>query len=241
MRSKALIAVAVLVAALPAAASAAEPARVKLVKCTLKKQSAVFYGRMTRVPGTEWMQMRFTLQQRLAPGAVMPVQSKPLARWRVAEAGVRVFGYRQAVRGLVPDGVYRMVVDFRWFDDDDHVLHKTRRRSPVCGEQGPLANLRTRVVAARPTGVDGVHRYTVRIWNEGRTVASGFGIGFELDGAGVDQRTTYTLAPGESRQVSFRGPPCRSLVTAEVDPARVVPESDETDNVHQTTCDRLYD
>ena len=44
-----------------------------------------------------------------------------LGKWHRSRAGVGGFGYKQAVRNLDEGSLYRVRVDYRWYDEDGEV------------------------------------------------------------------------------------------------------------------------
>jgi CARDB len=242
MRRHAITA-AVLAACLLAPASAlgaSKVAGVKVSSCSRLDHSGSFYGRMSQVPGAERMAMRFTLLARGPEEAKYTAVTAPgLKRWRRSKPEVRAFGYRQRVRGLLGGSLYRMQVDFRWYDSEGEVVRRARRRSGACNQAAPLPNLRVRLVDMAPTSIDGVSRYRVRVANGGSAAAEAAGVRLSVDGSDVDTRTIDSLAPGAFTFLSFRGPNCNLGAQAVVDPDNVVRETDEGDNAQTRTCEDL--
>jgi CARDB len=224
---------------LPAPETRPGPAIVKLVSCSPAQGSAVFYGRMRGVAGSERMSMRFSLLERTGDGPFQQVRAPRLARWRRSRPGVAVFGYRQRVKGLAEGAIYRARVDFRWHDEDGEVVLRAQRRSRPCNQGGPLPNLRAQLAGSGPTTVPGVSRYTVRVVNSGDASAEQVGVGLAVDGSAVDTQTVSRLEPGDSRLLEFRGPRCEGHVRTTADPAGAVRESVEDDNSQTLTCDQL--
>jgi hypothetical protein len=215
------------------------PAHVKLVSCSPAQGSAVFYGRMRTLEGARRMSMRFSMLERSDEGLFKPVRAPRLGRWHKSRPGVSVFGYRQKVKGLAEDAVYRARVDFRWHDADGHVVRRAQRRSRPCSQAGPLPNLRARLVASAPTGAQGVDRYEVRVVNAGGAPADQVGVGLVVDGSAVDTQTVARLEAGEARLLHFRGPRCERFVRTTADPAGSVRESSEDDNGESITCAQI--
>jgi hypothetical protein len=215
------------------------PALVRVDSCSPAEGSAVFYGRMRAVPGSERMSMRFGLLERSGDEPYERVRAPRLARWRMSRPGISVFGYRQRVKGLAEDAVYRARVDFRWHDAEGEVIRRTQRRSRACSQAGPLPNLRARMGDSGPTATPGVFRYAVRAINAGEAAAEQVPIGFAVDGSAVDTQTVPRLEPGESRLLEFRGPRCQGSVRTTADAADGIRESSEADNSQTLTCDQL--
>jgi CARDB len=215
------------------------PAYVRTVSCSPASSSAVFYGRMQSLGAGQRMSMRFSLLERSGADGYRAVRSPQLDRWRRSRPGVAAFGYRQKVKGLSEDAVYRARVDFRWQDADGDVVRRARRRSRPCIQAGPLPNLMTRITRVQMTTVEGVFRYLVRVTNVGAAYAEKVDVRMDLDGAAVDTKTVPGLAEGHSAIVSFRAPRCGSWARAVADPGGTVRESSEDDNVHSLACSEL--
>jgi hypothetical protein len=215
------------------------PAYVKVLSCSPASGSAVFYGRMHRMGAGERMSMRFSLLERRGGGPFQPVRAPRLDRWRRSRPGVAMFGYRQRVKGLSEDAVYRARVDFRWHDAEGELVRRARRRSRPCSQAGPLPNLRVRITRVRVTTTRGVFQYLVRVTNSGSGAAEKVDVRLDVDGSAVDTETVPRLQPGESTVVDFSGPGCESSVQATADPDATVRESSETDNSQSLSCSEL--
>jgi hypothetical protein len=203
---------------------------VKVRSCSIEEQRAVFYARMRRLRGTRRMKMRFTLLER--PAGLLRfkrVRAPGLSRWRRSAAGVRSYGYSQAVRGLHEGSAYRMRVRYRWYDRDGDLQRSARRTSRTCRMFVPLANLRVRALEYRALG-GGVWRYRARVVNVGRAAADGVAVQLAVDGGVVNTETVDRLSPGEAAFLDFDGPACQRRYVFEVDPEHGVPEANEGDN-----------
>lgn len=234
------------VAALTASAQAGPPADggqlaardawVKVSSCSPSDHNAVFYARMRRLALGQRLWMRFTLLERGEDGRYTPVAAPGLHRWRKSKPDVKAFAYKQRVRGLAPDSAYRASVDYRWYSADGELARKQRRRSGVCSQSGPLANLRARIVGSEATELPGISRYRVRLANAGQAAADNVGVRLAVDGSTSETKSVAQLAPGAAAFVHFQAPECTSAVRAEADPAGEIPESSETDNSHRLAC-----
>jgi hypothetical protein len=242
MRTRIVTAVllAAALAATPSLASGATtPAYVKTVKCSIAHHEAAFYARMRQLDGSERMAMRFTLLERTGAEGFTRVRAPGLGRWQTSRSGVSAFGYRQSVRNLLENAVYRMRVDFRWFSSDGEVVEELHRRSSACRQYQALPNLRAQLVGAKTGSMPGVVRYFVRVSNDGKTAASAIPVGLTVDGDAVDIVTVPGLGAGEDTVVAMRGPECRNVVEVEADPNGTIAESLEDDNAHEVDCDDL--
>jgi hypothetical protein len=214
-------------------------ASVRVSSCSRVDHSASFYGRMNRLAAADRMAMRFTLLQHAEHEPFAPVHAPGLGRWRKSKHAVRGFGYRQRVRGLADGSLYRMQVDFRWYDEEGAVIRRTRRRSRTCNQVGPLPNLRVKIIDSAPTPIAGVSRYEVRVANRGAAAAQMVDVAFEVDSSAVDTQTVAALDPDQTQVLTFRGPACENGVKATVDPGGTVRETDEHDNVQALSCSDL--
>jgi uncharacterized repeat protein (TIGR01451 family) len=102
-----------------------------------------------------------------------------------------------------------------------------------------LPNLRARVVGAVAAAVPGVVRYSVRVSNDGPADATEVPLALIVDGNVVDTVSVASLAAGEVRFVTVRGPDCRQTVEVQADPDGAIAESSEDDNVHAISCTEL--
>jgi hypothetical protein len=160
-------------AALPAVAQAQQlKTSVRVVECSFEQHQAIFRGSMRSIEGSARMAMRFTLLERTGADGFRPLKAAGLGRWRRAKPGVVSFGYRQVVRALPENAVYRMRVDFRWSAADGSVLAQVQRNSPSCRQYSALPNLKVEVLGASATKVAGVVRYRVLVTNDGRAEVS---------------------------------------------------------------------
>jgi hypothetical protein len=214
-------------------------ASVKVLSCSPALGSAIFYGRMRSLEPGERMSMRFTLLERTADGRWEPVQAPRLGRWRRSRPGVGAFGYRQKVKGLERDAVYRARVDFRWNGADGTVVRRARRKSRPCSQAGPLPNLRVRITGAGAAATPGASRYALRLVNAGDGAAEQVGVALEVDGSIADTRTVERLEAGQAQELELRGPACKGSVRAIADQPNSIRESSESDNIHELTCDQL--
>jgi len=236
---RALLAVALVTAALPAAAGAAPmPASVKVAKCSIATHEAAFYARMQQTPGASRMAMRFTLLEETG-GRAERVDAPGLRRWRFSKQGVRTFGYRQGFKNLPGNASHRVRVDFRWYAEDGSELARTMRRSARCRQFVALPNLVVKIASVMPTSVPGVVRYQALITNIGKASASAVQVRLTVDGDVVDTLTLVSLAPGEQRSRVIRGPECDRLASLEADPEHAIAESSDADNAYELDCGML--
>ena len=230
-----LLGTALAVAAPPAAAAERLPASVSLMGCSFEEHSAAFYARMRTLEGADRMALRFTLLERTGAEGFRPVKAPGLRRWHWSKPGVAALRYRQAVRNLAENAIYRVRVDFRWYSASGEELERATRRSPRCRQFLELPNLTAEIVRIGRTKVAGVARYEVLVLNTGRAAVPGVSVRLAVDGAIVDT-VTLALGPREARSLVIRGPECQQRATAEADPDKLIAEASEDDNLHELSC-----
>jgi hypothetical protein len=228
-------------AATPAAAfggpsTGSLPAHVKTVKCSVAGHEAAFHARMRRLDDTYRMGLRFTLLERTGENGFVAVRAPGLGGWRRSSPGVAVYGYRQGVRNLLANAVYRMRVDFRWYTREGEGEARVRRTSSACRQYVALPNLRAHLVGAVDGAVEGVVRYLVRVRNEGNAPAGHVPVALLVDGDFVDTVTVSRLEAGERTLVKVPGPGCERVIEVKVDPDATIAESSEDDNTHTVDC-----
>jgi CARDB len=190
---------------------------------------------MHAVPGTNRMQMRFTLIDRSADGATL-VPTPKLARWRKSHLGVKTFGYAQTITGLQKGGAYAAAVEYRWRDARGHTIKSVRLTSKDCRQEGELPNLAVTGITARAGDAAGTLDYTVFVTNRGLADAKKLAVDLFVDGAAVNSAAVDLIESGETVQVKFSGPACRQRLRAVVDRKDTVRETTEDDNVRHGRC-----
>ena len=212
---------------------------VKVARCSRALDAAVFHGKMRKLEDSERMAMRFTLLERTGTDGFQPVPAPKLGRWHRSRSGVAAFGYKQVVRNLVKGSVYRVRVDFRWYDEEGEVVARKRRGSASCPNQSALPNLRVRVAGVRKTPAADTDRYFLKVVNSGRATAEGVPVKLSVDGIAAGTVTVPLIYAKASKIVSMRGPECESWVDAVVDPDGLIAETWEQDNTHLLACQDL--
>jgi hypothetical protein len=224
-----------------AAADAARPTTLKVRACdggaSDRDRQATFYSRMRSVPGTDRMQMRFTLLDR-SEDRRQPVRIPELARWRRSRSGVKSFGYAQRVSGLLAGRVYAMSVEYRWLDDEGNTVKSLRRTSSDCRQGGSIANLAVTGITSKPGAAEGTEEYEIEIVNRGTARAADFEVDLIVDSAAADSHDIDELRPGEATTVKITGPSCLARVRAVVDRDDAVTETTEDDNTRRSRCPR---
>jgi hypothetical protein len=235
-----------LVAAAGASTAAGRPSRAltAVERCHAAlhagERSAVFSGTMRSLRrGADRMEMRFDLYRRVKGATTfVHVSALGLGVWNAAARGVRRFRFRQKVANLSAPAAYRALVSFRWTDAEGRQLSRTSQVTPVCWQPDLRPDLRiARVTGTRGPAESALYLVTVR--NEGRTAASAFAVGLEVNGAPVLPAPVLPmLEPGGRQAVAFTGPRCAagSAVRATVDVDNRVDEADEADDALLVPC-----
>ena len=225
-----------LTAATPAAAGTLATA--KVVRCSTglapAERLAVFRAAARPAAATDRMWIKFSLQESSGGSRFRAVAAPGLGVWRKSRSGVRRFAIRQRVLALVHGASYRVAVRYRWYTADGELIHRARRVSPACTQPGALPNLRVTRIGGRV--VNGTFRYAIDVFNRGRAPSGPTAVRLAVDGDVVDTPAVPALAPGEARRVFANGPRCMGTVSALADPARLVREGNERDNVLNTGC-----
>jgi CARDB len=231
-------------AAFPAVSSAAHrdfPATplpvAKVVSCdvTSSNRAATFYARMDAIGGASKMQIRFQLLERLGRDDSWSKLDVPaLRQWHTSQAGVKRFGWKQTVDALRIGGAYKARVQYRWVTTAGTVLDSVSRDTPVC--RGPLPNLIVGDLTVKPGPTADTRTYRVDVSNRGKIDADDVGVSLSVDKAILDTVTIGRLPAGETRTVSFNGPPCRRAIRAKADPDNAIGESLEDDNSQLFPC-----
>jgi hypothetical protein len=217
--------------------AAADAAGVRLVECVpaldAAARSATFEARMHPVRGSERMQVRFTLQ--VKEGALQPwkrVAASAPDEWLTSFPDVRRYSYSRTVRNLSSPASYRMLVRFRWLDEEGEVVRRSRATSRACRQP----DMRPDIVATEIVLVPG--GYEVALRNRGRSDAGPFDVALAVGAIEFPPAALGGLAAGERSSVAFSGPPCApgEPMQATVDPAGAVDERDEDGNVLSVLC-----
>lgn len=238
MHVRRFILVALALAAAPVAQAEAPAATLRVVSCTPWQEDAggsvTYAARMRAVPGTERMALRVRLMEKLGDGEYRRVSA---GMWRSSRPGVSAFNWEHSIDGLRQDGVYRAVVQYRWFGADGERIRSARIRSAPCRQPSQLPNLRVASIETRSGDVEGTAVYRVQVINRGTSAARRVGVLLRVDGEVVDEvELIDELGPNEVRTVTFNGPECRRRLRVVVDPKNVIQESREQDNVRAPTC-----
>jgi hypothetical protein len=235
-----ILCTALLVALTVAAPAAAQtvPTRASLEDCRTGEERldrvAVFAAQIGAVPGSDRLQVRFDLNERLPGGKWHRVPAPGLGVW--STSGADIFRRSKPVIGLQAPANYRATVRFRWLDGKK-VLRRATRRTPVCRQPDAGPDLRVVDVEVRPAeGNRG--RYLVTLRNEGQAVASAFDVVLSIGDGRLPPQTLEALGPGVETVVSFTGPRCVAgdVLLAALDPDGRLDERDRSDNRRERIC-----
>ena len=227
LRTGLIVAIALLL--VPASAAAAGPASASLTSCAPRERTAAFEARMERIGGAVRMKLRFTLEAHRPGRAWKRVVAPELGGWRSADPQTTRFISERRVTQLTGPSHYRVLVRFRWIDEDGETFAKATRRSRACWQPDHRPNLKPRELLLEDGG-----RYLVLVANTGRS-ASG---AFDLELTGLLPLAVDDLEPGEERWVEATGPQCEPghVITATADPLDLVDERNERDNALSARC-----
>ena len=216
------------------------PASVAVVECqpgtAPLKREAAFESRVRALPGTDRMQVRFTLLERLGDGSFRALEVPGLDVWRTSRRQARRFVYTQEVTGLEPDAAYRVAVDFRWLAADGDTLRFARRRSDVCEQEGALPNLRIVRISTRAGSTPSTAGYSVVVRNAGGADVRNVKLGLLADGTGIAGTRIGRIEARDTRTIRFAGAACSEAVSAVIDPDNAIRETAEDDNVLSVPC-----
>jgi hypothetical protein len=227
-----------------AAARAADrtPLDARLTACETggdpSARAATFTGSMPALTGTRRMQMRFALlQRRGAAGGYKPVDVPGWGAWERADPGRPGFILTKRVESLAAPAAYKAIVAFRWYDKKGRLQRESTRTTVACTQPDARPDLVLDSFTAARSGKDQAV-YTVVVANQGRSTAGAFAVALSVDGTPTDPIALGPLDPGESAQGTVVGPPCASggTVTIRLDPANVIDEADEADDVVERPC-----
>jgi len=209
----------------------------KVVSCdvTSSDRQATFYARMDTIAGASKMQLRFQLLERLGKDDTFAKLDVPaLKLWQTSKPGVKRFGWKQAVDNLHVGGAYRAHVQYRWLAANGSVIDTESRDTPIC--RGPLPNIAVGDLSTKPGQTAETRTYKVAVTNTGKVDADEVDVQLSIDKAVLDTVTLTRLAAGETRFVSFNGPPCRRAIRVKADPGNSIGESIEDDNSQLFAC-----
>jgi hypothetical protein len=209
----------------------------KLVACDMtgSDRSATFAGRMDAIPGGARMAMRFVLFEKLGKdGTWQKLDVPSLRQWHRATPGVRTFAYKQTVDNLRTGGAYKARIAFRWMTAAGIGVDTEVRDTGVC--RGALPNLAIGGLDMRPGPTDDTRTYRITVDNDGKGEADGVDVVLSVDRAVLDTVTIDQLNAGDSKVVSFVGPPCSRALRVRLDPSNTVGELDEDDNSQLFAC-----
>ena len=210
-------------------------ARVIACDVTTSDRSATFYGRMDTIPGASKLAIRFQLLERLgADDRFSKIDLAALKQWHTSQAGVKRYGWKQTVDNLHLGGAYKARVQYRWLSAAGTVLDTASRDTPVC--RGPLPNLTIGDLTTKAGPTADTRTYRVDVSNRGKIDTDDVEVSLTVDKAILDTVTISQLAAGETRTVSFTGPPCRRAMRVKADPDNTIGETQENDNSQLFPC-----
>jgi hypothetical protein len=214
----------------------------KTTTCTTgaddSERAATFTGSMPAASGTQRMQMRFVLVQRLGEkGAYKRVEVPGWGGWQKSDPGRPGFVFTKRVQALVAPASYRAQITFKWLDKKGHTQRTVTRTSTPCAQPDPRPDLTLAGLDIAATTA-GQAAYTVAVTNDGHSAVGLFSVTVTVDGTVQPALTLGPLDVGERGQGTIAGARCTpgSTVTVTVDAQEAVDESDEADDVVQRPC-----
>ena len=215
--------------------------RVRVLACASSDpdaRSATFLGRMRSVPGADRLMMRFTLLERFGDEKLSPVPFGGLRAWRTSKPGSATSATSRPSRAsraaATTASASTTAGSTRAGTCAQGAPHEPRRAS----QKGDLPNLLIGQPRAQ-AGPEGTAVYLVPVQNNGLAPASGVTVDLSVDGAATNVGQVDSIAPGETREVRFTGPVCKSRLRAVVDPVRHRQrERLESDNVTDRSAAR---
>jgi CARDB protein len=221
--------------AIAAPAHAAAPAQVALTSCVPHDRAAEFEARMGEVDRATRLKMRFTLQARKAgKKAYKRVAAPGFSEWTTADPGTSRYVFTRRVQSLVGPARYRAMVRFKWVDARGKIVLSARRYSKSCWQPDHRPNLKVKALSR-----EGQRRYVALVANTGRTATPAFDLQLAVGDTLVAPLTVGSLAAHSQTLVTIHGPRCAAgaTLTVTADPADLVDERSETDNVFTTQCE----
>jgi hypothetical protein len=114
-------------------------------------RSTTFTGQMETIPGAHRMAMLIVVEERAAGEATFQtLSSSGLGVWERSEVGVKIYKYVRQVTDLPAPAAFRAVIQFRWLDEEGHVMRRAVRRTPVCRQPEGSASPGTTPAARIP-------------------------------------------------------------------------------------------
>jgi hypothetical protein len=100
---------------------------------TQADRSVAFTGQMETVAGARRMAMQVVVQEHV-PGEAgfHTITAAGLGAWQRSEVGVKIYKYVRQVTDLPAPAAFRAIIQFRWLDDQGHVIRRAMRRTQAC-------------------------------------------------------------------------------------------------------------
>jgi len=207
---------------------------------------------MRPLPGTEKLQMRFTLLERAGGAATLQtvVRAGDLDVWispkdaTLGQLPGDVWELNKSVSDLDAPATYRFRVAFRWIGAHDHVIGTAARLSRRCHQLEPRPDLLVKSISVSPiVGKPLKNLYVAVIANQGATGAGPFEVVFTPGDAPGDDfapktHTVQFLGAHGTRAETFVGPECdaASPPAVTVDATDQVGDDNGADNTLTAAC-----
>ncbi|MBB4664395.1 CARDB domain-containing protein [Conexibacter arvalis] len=239
----------------PPSKSGSKPAySARLLQCRRSPQTASRTATVSAVmrptAAGRRLSLRVALYQRPLGGGRWALRADVpgLSEWTspsdssIGSRAADVYRYRQAVGRLAVPYAYRFRVTFRWSDANGRPVAEAVVNTATCREPDLRPDLvLTRAVADPLLPGQTSARYIVTVRNVGRAAATGVQVAATFSSP---TRTVRKLAPSESADLVFWGPPCGGAEPAPsflADPSNLIDEARETNNSLVATCPATLD
>lgn len=200
---------------------------------------------MRPLVGTWHLAVKFDLLVSRGTAPAKALRAGDLGVWitpdnpTLGELPADVWNLQKSVVELSAPASYRFRVQFRWKDQQHHVLGTVVRYSRRCEERELRPDLLVRSISVSAANQPNRDLYGAVIANAGNSAAGPFEVLFApADGSGTITRTVSLLAAHSSRVEDFVGPVCSASTapTITVDSAHQVDNLDRSNTALTASC-----
>jgi hypothetical protein len=186
------------------------------------------------------MAMRFDLLERSAGGeSWQPVAVPYFGIWQKSDPGRPGLIYSKRVGRLLAPASYRVVVRFRWYDDEGQIVRTARRGTRVCTQPDWRPDLVVDgVEAGEPGPRPGTIVYRVALRNTGRVAATAFEVVLAVDGVEESPARLEGIPAKGRTTIDVMGPACApgSVLRIALDARSEVDEAAEPRDATEVSC-----
>lgn len=203
---------------------------------------------MRHLPGTQSLQVRFTLLEKQPGSPPKRVADGDLGRWlspsdpTLGRLPADVWKLTKTVYNVDAPARYRFRVAFRWRGAGGRQLAIRTLRTGACAERDLRPDVLVRRVRVRALALaPGLARYTALIANRGGSPSGAFLVQFvpgAASGGTAQTASVASLRPGARTRLSFTGAACeaQSPPTVVADPTDEVDDANRSNNVFTVHC-----